>query len=114
MTYGIKVSKPGFDVKTTESKNLTMTSELVSHKVLTAGTAVTSVIDEPHGLTYAPATDIYFYDGTNVWKGGRTDSTSLPEGVTEVQIVVTSTMFSISVPVAYPKVFYVIFHEGNN
>ena len=54
--YGIKVSKPGFDVKTTADKNLVMGSHLNTLKTagsgdLAAGNTVA------HGLGYVP---IYF------------------------------------------------------
>jgi hypothetical protein len=54
MTIGIKISQPGFDVKTCEDKDLVMSSEF--NMLKTKMTGITSG-DIAHGLSYIP---IYF------------------------------------------------------
>lgn len=53
MTYGIKVSKPGFDVRICDDKDLVFTSELNTLKAKAIGT-LTSGNTYAHGLAYVP------------------------------------------------------------
>lgn len=52
--WGIKISKPGFDVKTCENKDLIMNSELATIKVAYSA-APTASGTYNHGLSYVPA-----------------------------------------------------------
>ena len=54
MTWGIKVSKPGFDVKTATDDQLVMSSEYSSLKVAHTDAPTTSGT-YTHGLGYTPA-----------------------------------------------------------
>lgn len=49
--WGIKVSKPGFDVKTCDDKDLVMSSKFNQLKVASVGLTSTSY---SHGLSYTP------------------------------------------------------------
>lgn len=53
MTYGIKVSKAGFDVKTCADKDLVMSSQFNMLKTKATGTIGTSA-SIAHGLSYVP------------------------------------------------------------
>lgn len=50
--WGIKVSKPGFDVKTCDDKDLIMSSEFNTFKVKAVGSTSGTYA---HGLAYVPA-----------------------------------------------------------
>jgi hypothetical protein len=75
MSYGIKISKPGVDVKTAANKDLVLTSEKNMFKVKQSGsvsytfngtegggTTVLATIN--HGLGYKPAVTVFVYDHT--------------------------------------------------
>lgn len=49
--WGMKISKPGFDVKTCADKDLVSSSKLNQFKVKSLGSTATSVA---HGLSYVP------------------------------------------------------------
>lgn len=60
--YGVKVSKEGFDVKTTADTNLVMTSEMPFFKIVAQGSASINVTADgvynttiAHNLGYSPA-----------------------------------------------------------
>ena len=53
-TYGIKVSKPGFDVKTATDDQLVMSSEFLSLKIAHSDAPISNG-NYPHNLGYAPA-----------------------------------------------------------
>lgn len=69
--YGIKVSKPGFDVKTAERKDLIMISDAEQYRVHLSGevnfTSDSQRIDIAHGLAYTPSFLDIQDDGT--WGG---------------------------------------------
>ncbi len=52
--YGIKMSKPGVDVKTASDKDLSWSSDFKTFKVYKT-VKITSVGTTAHGLNYAPA-----------------------------------------------------------
>jgi hypothetical protein len=60
MTYGIKVSKPSFDVRTCDDKDLVMSSEINTLK--TFGSQLLEPNDDPytHNIGYVP---IHLYAG---------------------------------------------------
>jgi hypothetical protein len=68
MTWGIKVSKPGIDVKTATPDQLVMNSEYLSlkiaHSALTTGDGTYT-----HNLGYAPAFIVSnpFFDDDEIW-----------------------------------------------
>lgn len=53
MTYGIKVSKAGFDVKTCGDKDLVMSSQFNMLKTKATGT-IGTLSSIAHGLSYVP------------------------------------------------------------
>ena len=57
MDYGIKISQPGFDVKTCDDKDLVMSSKFNLLKTCMVGVIPTGEISVAHGLAYVP---IYF------------------------------------------------------
>lgn len=72
-TYGIKMSKPGYDVKTTADKNLIFISTENTKKDYISGYAsytessqVTRTIYN-HGLGYVPSIKIYYDNDDGVW-----------------------------------------------
>jgi len=116
MGYGIKVSKPNYDVLTADIKNLTYTSDAESHKVSATGT-VTINTDITHGLGYAPMVDLYFTSDGAIYKGGVTYNEDLGGIIPQVYAYVTSTQVKIIIErYGYDvgTVFYVIFYEGYN
>lgn len=75
MPYGIKISKPGVDVKTAANKDLVLTSEKNMFKVKQSGTVSytfdgsegggeTTLATINHGLGYVPAVTVFVYDHT--------------------------------------------------
>jgi hypothetical protein len=71
--YGIRVSKSGFDVKTTAPKNLAWSSEYPSPIIqkMTTGTASSGVeVTLSHGLNYYPEHFLYIFNaaGDNRWQ----------------------------------------------
>lgn len=63
--YGIRVSKSGFDVKTTAAKNLAWSSEYPSpiiQKMATGTLTSATATTVSHGLNYYPQYFLYFYN----------------------------------------------------
>jgi len=66
--YGIKVSEPGFDVKTAADKNLSMKPDLAMLKVFSSGsTNLSGTATISHALGYIPQFLVFVYDGTDVF-----------------------------------------------
>lgn len=64
-TYGIRVSKSGFDATTASPKDLAWSSEYPSpiiQKMVTGTTTTASQTTVSHGLNYYPQYFLYFYD----------------------------------------------------
>lgn len=91
--YGIKISKPGYDVKTADKKDLILDSELNSLKIWMTGSVNISVsqanggagtgsADVAHNLGYAPFYLVYFKikDANKLWFQGSLDESLVDEG----------------------------------
>lgn len=77
MTYGIKTSKLGVDVKTATELELTYNSEWNNWKIYSEGTTTLNVpentgagetgnVDITHSLGYVPAVELWAVDGTDI------------------------------------------------
>jgi hypothetical protein len=62
MTIGMKISKPGYDVKTCTDDQLIMSSEFKMYSVALQGVSTGTIIS--HGLGYTPAFMASNSDGT--------------------------------------------------
>ena len=96
--YGIKISKPGYDVNTADGTDLVFYSGIVTHKIYSTGTTGTGVNEVSHSLGYPPLADVYRIDDNKVYK--------LVEG----EVICTTDTVEFS----YDNVFYVIFYEGGD
>lgn len=92
--YGIKISKPGFDILTTGLQNQILNSSANSLKIWMTGSANISVsaytfltgtggvgtTNIAHGLGYAPFYLVYFKlkDANKLWMQNSLDETQLP------------------------------------
>lgn len=66
--YGIKISEPGYDVKTAEDKNLSLKTDLEMLKVFMSGSVNLSGDQEiTHNLGYIPQFLVYTYDGVKTY-----------------------------------------------
>ena len=66
--YGIKVSEPGYDVKTANDINLSLKSDLTMLKVFASGSVNLSGDQEvTHNLGYVPQFLVFVYDGTKTY-----------------------------------------------
>jgi len=88
VNYGIKVSEPGYDVKTCDDINLSLKSDFTLLKVFSSGSiALNGDQIIVHNLGYVPQFLVYVYyspDGTSILATGHTsfavariDSTNL-------------------------------------
>lgn len=103
--YGLKISLPGFDVKTTDKQNLVLDSELNSLKILTVGSvsisvpASTNVITTiAHGLGYAPFAYGWckMIDADKLWFQDSVDATRLPTHFNNFLLEVDATNIIIT------------------
>ena len=89
--YGIKISKPGFDVMTCADKDLVFSSKLNTYKVAAIGITTGDVA---HGLPYTPA----FFAARDQGTGGYYEP-----GVQKYSII-GQTFFSVP-PYVTPTLF---------
>ena len=92
--YGIRVSKSGFDVKTTTPKNLAWSSEYPSpiiHKMITGTLTSASQTTVSHGLNYYPQHFLYIYDinGNSRWQAVINSSFDLEIYSTNANVLFT-------------------------
>jgi hypothetical protein len=92
--YGIRVSKSGFDVKTTAAKNLAWSSEYPSpiiQKMVTGTLTSASQTTVSHGLNYYPQHFLYIYDifGDSRWSAVINSSFDLEIYSTNANVLFT-------------------------
>lgn len=85
---GIKISKPGYDIKSTGKENQVMNSEANSLKIWMSGNVNISklagtgdfTVNVAHGLGYAPFFLVYFklVHATKLWMQDSLDASILP------------------------------------
>jgi len=84
--YGIKVSEPGYDVKTADDINLSLKSDLTMLKVFLSGSiALVGDQEITHNLGYVPQFLVYIWNGTKTYLAtghvsygmAKTDTTKL-------------------------------------
>lgn len=87
MSYGMRVSKSGYSVKTGDTKDMIMDSDANSLKVYAAGSVnvsvagggATSTATVAHNLGYPPFYRVFFKlkDANKIWQEDCTDATRL-------------------------------------
>lgn len=103
--YGIKISRPGYNVNAADDENLVLSSDFVTPKIFQT-MEFTSPGSQSHGLTYPPEFDVMWYDSTDLayYHGAL----GIFEGMRALAAVDTSNVYSF-----YSGTLYIILYTDS-